>query len=74
MEVYDASVFLAVFVDPKLFMPYDLMELDGTSTLALRKGGCFGIGISQSLSVSNRIISSIDGLKAAEACVHKSPI
>lgn len=52
----------------------NLLESVGARTLALRKGGCFGEGISLPLAVNIRTTSDMDGRNAAEVCVHRSPI
>lgn len=62
-----------VLVSETIVMEFSV-ESSALSTLAFKKGGCFGEGISNSLSVSIWTTSVMDGLSEAEACVHRSPI
>lgn len=56
----------------ELLSPWDW----DTSARAFKNGGWCGTGISRSspFVVKNSTTSSIDGLRVADACVHKSPI
>lgn len=61
----------------ELFALYNLnLVLTGSRVVEFRKGGCFGLGTAAiiSLSVSISTTSAMDGLRATEACVQRSPM
>lgn len=62
-----------LFVSEALVIEFSVQS-SVVSTLAFKNGGCFGEGILLSLLVSIWTTSAMDGLNAAEGCVHRSPI